>query len=139
MRSKTEAVRQGQEAVNWVRQRLGFRPDTVQAAMLASNARRVMLNCARQWGKSTLAAAKAVCEADNNPGSMTLVVSPTLRQSAELVRIAAGFVERLTEKKPRGDGHNEISLLLDNGSRIVGVGGNEAHVRGFSAASLDRK
>jgi hypothetical protein len=127
--------KQGVEAVNWVR-RLGFRPDAAQALVLASDARRGMLNCARQWGKSTLAAAKAVYEADRNPGSLTLVVSPTLRQSGELVRKAAGFLERLTKKKPRGDGDNEISLLLENGSRIVGVAVNEAHVRGFSAVSL---
>ena len=38
--------------------------------------------------------------------------------------------------EPRGDGDNEISLLLPNGSRIVGLPGTEATVRGFSAVSL---
>ena len=37
---------------------------------------------------------------------------------------------------PRGDGDNETSLLLPNGSRIVGLPGMEATVRGFSAVSL---
>ena len=36
----------------------------------------------------------------------------------------------------RGDGDNEMSLLLPNRSRIVGLPGNEATVRGFSAVSL---
>ena len=36
----------------------------------------------------------------------------------------------------RGDGDNAISLLLPNGSRIVGLPGTEATVRGFSAVSL---
>ena len=36
----------------------------------------------------------------------------------------------------RGDGDNESSLLLPNGSRIVGLPGTEATVRGFSAASM---
>jgi hypothetical protein len=37
---------------------------------------------------------------------------------------------------PRGDGDNETSLLFPNGSRIVGLPGTEATVRGFSAVSL---
>jgi hypothetical protein len=40
----------------------------------------------------------------------------------------------------RGDGDNGISLLLPNGSRIVGLPGTEATVRGFSAVSdADRR
>ena len=38
--------------------------------------------------------------------------------------------------RPKGDGDNEMSLALPNGSRIVGLPGNEATVRGFSAVSL---
>ena len=34
--------------------------------------------------------------------------------------------------RPRGDGDNTNSLLFPNGSRIVGLPGNEANVRGFS-------
>jgi hypothetical protein len=36
----------------------------------------------------------------------------------------------------RGDGDNEISLLFPNGSRIVGLPGTEATIRGFSGVSL---
>ena len=36
----------------------------------------------------------------------------------------------------RGDGQNEVSILLPNGSRIVGLPGREATVRGFSGVSL---
>ena len=38
--------------------------------------------------------------------------------------------------RPRGDGDNEISMLFPNGSRVVGLPGNEDTVRGFSAVSL---
>jgi hypothetical protein len=40
------------------------------------------------------------------------------------------------EIQPKGDGDNEMSLLLPNGSRIIGLPGNEVTVRGFSAVSL---
>ncbi len=114
---------------------LGFEPDVMQGALLRQDARRLLLNCTRQWGKSTITAAKAVARAQERPGSLTLVVSPSARQSGEFLRKAAAIVRRMGIR-PRGDGDNEISLLLPNGSRLVGLPGTEATVRGFSAVSL---
>lgn len=116
-------------------ERLGFAADEKQAAVLDSTARRGILNCTRQWGKSTLLAAKAVHRAWTEPGSLVLVASPSVRQSAEFLRKAAGFLRRLGVKR-KGDGDNAASLALPNGSRIVGLPGTEATVRGFSAVSL---
>ena len=122
-------------AAEWVRENLGFTPDAQQARELESGIRRGLLNCTRQWGKSTVTAAKAVHQAQTEPGSLPLVVSPSARQSGEFVRKAAEFVRRL-KIKPVGDGDNAISLELPNRSRIVGVPGGEGTVRGFSAVSL---
>ena len=115
--------------------RLRFVPDARQAAVLASEAKRVLLVCSRQWGKSTLGAVKAVHRAYTERESLVLVSSPSERQSAEFLRKAEEFVRRLGIR-PRGDGDNEMSLLFPNGSRIVGLPGVEATVRGFSAVSL---
>jgi hypothetical protein len=38
--------------------------------------------------------------------------------------------------KTKGDGDNEISLAFPNGSRIIGLPGTEATIRGFSAVAL---
>jgi hypothetical protein len=54
-----------------------------------------MLNCTRQWGKSTIAAAKAIHTAIHEVSSVTVVVSLSSRQSGELVRKAEGFARRL--------------------------------------------
>jgi hypothetical protein len=123
------------DAAEWCRQKLGFEADDTQQRILRSQSPRVILNCTRQWGKSTVTAAKAVHEAWTKPGSLTLVVSPSARQSAEFVRKAGTFVRRLG-KRVKGDGDNAISLGLANGSRIVGLPGREETVRGFSAVSL---
>ncbi len=123
------------DAVTFARERLGFEPDERQAAVLRSGARRGILNCSRQWGKSTVTAAKAVHRAYTRPGSLVLVASPSERQSAGFVRKAAEMVGRLGIAA-RGDGDNPMSLLLPNGSRIVGLPGTEATVRGFSAVSM---
>ena len=93
------------------------------------------MNCTRQWGKSTVAAAKAVHRAWHEPESLVLVASPSSRQSGEFMRKAAAFVRQLG-CRARGDGDNDLSLLLPNGSRIVGLPGTEETVRGFSAVSL---
>lgn len=123
------------DAVEFARKQLRFEPDERQIEVLRSNARRGILNCTRQWGKSTIAAAKAVHRAFTREKSLVLVASPTDRQSAELIRKAAGMVATLGIA-PRGDGDNDTSLLFPNGSRIVGLPGMEATVRGFSAVSL---
>jgi Terminase-like family. len=96
---------------------------------------RGILNCSRQWGKSTTIAAKAVHRASCVAGSLILAVSPSARQSGEFLRKAETFVRKLGIR-PRGDGDNQISILFPNGSRIVGLPGLEATVRGFSAVSL---
>ena len=123
------------DAAEWVRQKLRFEPDAAQARVLAWEGRRGLLNCTRQWGKSTITAAKAVHQAYTEGESLTLVVSPSARQSGEFVRKAAGFAQRVGIR-PKGDGDNEMSLAFPNGSRIVGLPGSEATVRGFSAVSL---
>jgi len=119
----------------WVRLRLGLDLDPLQSSVLSTRTKRGILNCCRQWGKSTITAAKAMHHAIHAPGSLTVVVSPSGRQSGEFLRKASGFAHKLGIR-PRGDGDNEISLELPNGSRIVGLPGSEATVRGFSAVSL---
>lgn len=114
---------------------LGFTPDPRQASLLSRPVHRLLLNCTRQWGKSTITAATAVDGAARHAGSLTLVVSPSARQSAEFLRKAESFLRRLGIK-PRGDGDNEISLAFPNGSRIVGLPGSEGTIRGFSSVSL---
>jgi hypothetical protein len=123
------------EVSAWVKQNLGIQPDPQQSRVLATSITRGILNCTRQWGKSTIAAAKAVHHAVHHPESLTIVVSPTARQSAELVRKAEQFTRRLGIKA-KGDGNNEISILYPNGSRIIGLPGAEGTIRGFSAVSL---
>ena len=127
----TESLRVSEFA----RRKLGFEADEQQAAVLDSQAKRGILNCTRQWGKSTVLAAKAVHRSWTQAGSLVLVASPSERQSAEFLRKAAEFLLRLGVPR-RGDGDNASSLALPNGSRIVGLPGTEGTVRGFSAVSM---
>jgi hypothetical protein len=123
------------DAVEFARFHFGFDADELHAKVLRSSAKRGILNCTRQWGKSTVAAIAALHRATLQPGSLVLVASPTERQSGEFLRKAAELTARMGVC-PRGDGKNALSLLLPNGSRIVGLPGTERTVRGFSAVSL---
>ena len=123
------------DVTSWVREELQFPADDLQARVLGTTSKRGLLNCTRQWGKSTITAAMAVHQAGSAPESLTLVVSPSARQSGEFLRKATGFVRKLGIR-PKGDGDNEMSLELPNRARIVGLPGNEATIRGFSAVAL---
>jgi hypothetical protein len=119
----------------FARDLLAFHPDDTQTTLLDTRARRVILNCTRQWGKSTVTAAKAVHEAMFREGSLTLVVSPSERQSAEFLRKCRVFLKNAGQGTRR-DGVNPQSLLLENGSRIVALPNSEDTIRGFSGVSL---
>ena len=123
------------DPVAFAQEILEFTPDLRQREVLMAGAKRLLLNCSRQWGKSSTAAAVAAHRAFCYPGSLVVCVSPTERQTGELVRKIRGFLSRAGVAL-RGDGGNRVSLLLPNGSRVVGLPGTEATVRGYSAASL---
>ena len=121
--------------VAWAREILDFTPDDKQQQVLAATAGNGILNCTRQWGKSTTCAIKAVHYAYFHPDSLVIVASPSLRQSAEFLRKARKAVSKLGIR-PRGDGENRCSLLLPNGARIVGLPESEDTIRGFSGVGL---
>jgi hypothetical protein len=120
----------------WARSLLNFEPDANQVAVLESTANRAILNCTRQWGKSTVCALKAVHRAVSKPGSLIVIACPSQRQSSEFLLKASVFLEQLGIN-PRGDGHQRFSLLLPNHSRLIALPGKYHNtIRGFSALSL---
>ena len=127
-RSDAPALNEGADAAEWVRERLELAVDSLQERVLRTTNKRGILNCSRQWGKSTITAAKAVHQAYNTAESLTVVVSPSGRQSGEFLRKATKFA-RMLGIRAKGDGDNEISLELPNGSRIVGLPGTEATIQ----------
>lgn len=119
----------------FAREALGFDPDAWQERALRWCGKRLLLNCSRQSGKSTTSAVLALHKAMFYPGSLVLLVSPSLRQSGELFRKVGDMLKRLDEQ-PALTEDNRLSLTLGNGSRVVSLPGQEATIRGFSGASL---
>lgn len=113
----------------------GIEPDRWQEDLLRSAAKRVLLNCARQSGKSTVAGVLAVHAALYEPGSLVLLLSPTLRQSQELFKKCLSLY-RAAGRPVSPESETALTLTLENGSRVISLPGKEHAVRGFSAVRL---
>jgi hypothetical protein len=112
----------------------GIEPDEWQTRALHSTSNQLLFNCARQTGKSTVTAILAVHTAISKPGSLVLIVAPSLRQSAETFRKAMGVYRALAEPEPEAE--SVLRLELQNGSRIISLPGSENNVRGYSSVNL---
>ena len=110
-------------------------PDPWQERLLRSSAPRVLLNCHRQSGKSTVSATVALRRALYRPGSLVLCLAPSERQSKELFAKIAGFYRKL-HYAPPPESDRKLGMALPNGSRIEALPGSERTVRGFSGAAL---
>ncbi len=113
----------------------GHTPDTWQAQLLRSTAPRILLNCCRQSGKSSAVATLALHEALFKPGSLTLALSPSLRQSQELFKKIIGQ-ERALGRPAQYVSETTTHLETKSGSRIVSLPENEATIRGYSGVTL---
>lgn len=114
-------------------------PDPWQEGVLKSTAKRSLLLVTRQGGKSTTTAGKALHRALYSPGSLVLLLSPSLRQSQELFGKVTGIYHDLEAADARPPAVKKASALrmeFAHGSRILALPGTEKTVRGFSAVDL---
>src|SRR5918997_760034 len=114
---------------------LGLEPDPWQERLLRSSSDRVLLNCCRQSGKSTMSGLIALHRALYHPNSLILCLAPALRQSQELFAKVLSFYRDLGKPVP-AHAENKLSLELENSSRIMTLPGTEKTIRGFSGAAL---
>ena len=114
--------------------RLGFEAEPWQERLLRSSSSRTLVLCARQVGKTQTTSMKALHVAVFEPGSLVLIISPSQRQSDEMLLRVKALYRGLGRAKPSRDSGSE--LVLENGSRIVSLPGTEGTSRGFSGARL---
>jgi Terminase large subunit, T4likevirus-type, N-terminal len=109
--------------------------DPWQLRLLRSEAPRVLLNCSRQSGKSTMAGLIALHRALTAASSLVLILAPTERQAKETFGKVANFYRSLGNPVA-ADSDRKLGLGLANGSRIEALPGSERTIRGFSGAAL---
>jgi len=134
---RDEGIRRGllqpPDPVTWAAG-LGFAADAWQASVLRKGGRRMLLNCSRQAGKSTVSSLLAVYRAIYKPG-LTLLISPSLRQSGELFRKVREWLT-LLPVRPKLTEDNQLSCQLANGARIISLPSSESTIRGYSSVDL---
>ena len=114
---------------------VGIDPDKWQKDLLKSEAPRVLLNVARQAGKSTIAGLIGLHRALYHPRSLILILAPAERQAKELFSKVAEAYRTLGHIMP-ADSYRKMGMELINGSRIEALPGTEKTVRGFSGVDL---
>lgn len=114
----------------------GLAPDPWQRDVLTSTTARILLNICRQAGKSSICAVLAAHTALYEPGSLVLCLSPTERQSGELLRKVVD-VWRAAGCPIPADSERRTALELENRSRVLALpGARDETVRGLSAPRL---
>jgi len=116
-------------------QACGLPPDPWQARVLRASASRLLLLACRQSGKSATTALLALHTALYQPGSLVLLLSPSLRQSQELFKKVQDHYRMLTRPAPLL-AESTLRLEMANGSRVLSLPGTEPTVRGYSGVDL---
>jgi hypothetical protein len=121
------------DAVKLIR-RMGIEPDPWQRDVLENRYDRLLLNCCRQAGKSTVVAALALAEAIFIPGTQVLLISRSFQQASELFRKIKDFHFHIGEfLKLRRNAHE---LALKGNSRIICLPCKKETIRGYSGIDL---
>jgi hypothetical protein len=116
---------------------LGIVPDQWQERLLRSPSDRILLNCSRQSGKSTMAALIGLHRALYHPASLVLILAPAERQAKETFSKVADLYRRAESGHTLPpDSYRKLGMELANGSRIEALPGTEKTIRGFSGVDL---
>jgi phage FluMu gp28-like protein len=112
---------------------LNFKPFPYQQQLLNDQSKRIVACMARQTGKTTTIATKAIHFAYTNPNTTTLIISPSLRQSMimfDKIQTLTTQNQLLTKSITR---KTHTIIQLTNNSRIIALPCSENLLRGYTA------
>lgn len=115
----------------------GMSPDPWQQDLLRSNHPLIAVCVARQCGKTQVTSAVVLKTALLEPGTLSLIIAPSLRQSVDFLQQKLAPLWRslgcpLKSSTPP----SQTKLVLSNGSTILAMPGEEQTIRGISKVSL---
>lgn len=121
----------------WAEELLKITLDDWQVQFLESPKKRKILNIHRQAGKSAMSSMKCLHTAIFKPGSLSLIIAPSLRQSQENFISIKKAID-LIPNPPVFDTFTKLGLSTADGSRILCLpGGNEGTtIRGFAKPDI---
>ena len=131
-------LRHALDPVAFAVDRLGFFPDVWQARILRSRSKRVLMNCTRQAGKTTVTAILALHTAIYDPGALILLFSKAQRQSSELLAKIQHFIATM-DRPPLVGKDAATEIRLKNTSRMVSLPGDGDTIRGLLRTAPDHR
>jgi len=136
MSSTSDDLAHSLDPVLWSKEVLGFHPDPWQASLLRSRSRKIILNCSRQSGKSTVCAALGLHQSIYRRPSFGLVIAPTQDQSSELMLKFDEFRGAVELPSDYLSTDTKLAVRFANGNRFIARPGSEKSARSFSAVTL---
>ncbi|MFZ3112406.1 terminase large subunit domain-containing protein [Methanothrix sp.] len=136
MPSTSDDLAYSLDPVLWAKGVLGFHPDSWQASLLRSRSKKIILNCSRQSGKSTVCAALGLHESIYRRPSFGLVIAPTQDQSSELMLKFDEFRGAVELPSDYLSTDTKLAVRFANGNRFIARPGSEKSARSFSAVTL---
>ena len=119
----------------WARHLCGIDLDPWQCRLMDNRGDDLLINCSRQSGKSTVAGLLATHKAVFNAGSLSVILAPANRQSAETLRVAKrAYRTAVPDGRLLRD--NVYDLEFSNNSRVVTVPATEGTIRGIPGVKL---
>lgn len=109
-------------------------PDPWQGKFIGNIHPRMMLLCARQSGKSTACGALVAQSMIVECPCFVLVLAQNEKMSKEFLATKVRPILVAAGAKILGD--NKTSIVLENGSRVIGEAASEKGVRGYSGVNL---
>ena len=96
-----------------------------------------LLLCCRQSGKTTVIASLAYHTAMTQPGSLVLILTPSERQSKEVLRQVSEFYLAVHGAPLQDDHITTLKVELGNGSRIIALpGADDRTLRVYAGVDL---
>jgi len=114
---------------------LNFNPTFYQEKLLNDKSKRICVIMSRQAGKTTTIAVKAIWFAVTHPNTLTLIVSPSLRQSMIMMDRIQAFLVQMpkTLQKLMIQKMQRTVIRFKNGSMIVALPNSPNLLRGYTA------
>ena len=120
-----------------VMSRSGLTPDPWQAELIRDTENWWLLLCTRQGGKTKAISALALATALNRKGALVLILTPSERQSKEVLRCVSQYYLALYGAPIRSDAITALKMEFENGSRIIALpGSSEKTIRVYAGVDL---
>ena len=99
--------------------RSGLTPDLWQSELIRDTVNWWLLLCTRQGGKTKAISALALATALNRKGALCLILTPSERQSKEVLRCVSQYYLALYGSPIRSDAITTLKMEFENGRRVL--------------------